>query len=194
MSVRLDYISVDSTRQSATVYLEDGTSYSVSYRGEDLHGVYIIDAMEVSEDEELVGYLRLDEHRRYINRAILRAEDAQRDCPAPEDGWYAVWPEGGGWEAVHIRRGVVCDRVCESEADTHRAADDDYATICDAIVGGRTATVAAELEVRVAAAWKREADPRLCAVERVMEPDVAAEEPSAEGAAEADDVRGESDE
>lgn len=51
-----------------------------------------------------------------------------------QDGWYAVYPEGGCYEAVEIRDNEIVDRISESQAGSHRAGQNwHYIPVHDAI-------------------------------------------------------------
>ncbi len=50
------------------------------------------------------------------------------------DGWYAVFPDGGCYEAVDVRDDKVIDWISESQAGTHRnGSNHNYIPVHDAI-------------------------------------------------------------
>ena len=36
------------------------------------------------------------------------------------NGWYGIWPDGSGYEAIEIREGKLVDTISQSEAGSHR--------------------------------------------------------------------------
>lgn len=85
-------------------------------------------------------------------------------------GWYVIYPDGGAWVAVELdRSGRMVDLIEEANVETHLAARDRLAFVCEALRGEQfDASVTAEQADAVVRAWSPDADPECCVVERVV--------------------------
>ena len=84
--------------------------------------------------------------------------------------WYVISPGGSAWVAVEIdEAGRLANTVEEANAETHRAANDQFGWVCEAIANGQVSeNVNPEVAATVVQAWDGDADATACCVERVV--------------------------
>jgi hypothetical protein len=83
------------------------------------------------------------------------------------NGWYVIHMDGCSWVAVLIRRGRMVGLVEASEAETHYAAMDHDAAVCQAVENERTTPVSDSAAEAIVAAYDDGIDHTMCVVERI---------------------------
>ena len=93
----------------------------------------------------------------------------EEDAPTAPAGWYLLWPEGAGWDAVRIGDdGDVIGTISEAGAQNHINARDRLAGIVEAIRSESTESVDTAVAEAIVWAWDTDADPACVVVERIV--------------------------